>query len=420
MKNYVIDTNVLIQAPNALWAFQENRIVIPLVVVEELDHLKKAEGEKGANARKVIRCLEQLRHQGDLLKGVRIGQEGILRIEKNFVYVELPEELPDDRADNRILQVCVGMREKEKDPVILVTKDLLLRLKAQLLGIQAEDFEAEQVEEQKLQYTGRDEVFVPEEYFKDFKKKGIPVAVVYKADEQGEKVYPELTENQFLILRSDQSEKKSQLGRVEGEMIRKLAYRKAEPYGIHPRNAGQYFFQEALMQSAEKAPLVIVKGMAGTSKTSPLMRPIMDNLEQLIDSNEEERYKDENELKGKIEEIFGRELIQAEALNFIRGRSLIQTYLIIDEAQNTTPNQIKGIITRAGKNTKIILLGDPNQIDRPFLDERTNGLSYAAEHMKGSSLCWQITMSPEECERSELAMDAIQRLEKRTEKKEYR
>ena len=110
MKNYVIDTNVLIQAPNALWAFQENRIVIPLVVVEELDHLKKAEGEKGANARKVIRCLEQLRHQGDLLKGVRIGQEGILQIEKNFVYVELPEELPDDRADNRILQVCVGMR----------------------------------------------------------------------------------------------------------------------------------------------------------------------------------------------------------------------------------------------------------------------------------------------------------------------
>lgn len=466
MKNYVIDTNVLIQAPNALWAFQENRIVIPLVVVEELDHLKKAEGEKGANARKVIRCLEQLRHQGDLLKGVRIGQEGILQIEKNFVYVELPEELPDDRADNRILQVCVGMREKEKDPVILVTKDLLLRLKAQLLGIQAEDFEAEQVEEQKLQYTGRDEVFVPEEYFKDFKKKGIPVAVVYKADEQGEKVYPELTENQFLILRSDQSEKKSQLGRVEGEMIRKLVYRKAEPYGIRPRNAGQYFFQEALMQPAEKAPLVIVKGMAGTSKTfyslavglekvlnhpsgeyrrilicrpnaqfdddigflpgdeqekiSPLMRPIMDNLEQLIDSNEEERYKDENELKGKIEEIFERGLIQAEALNFIRGRSLIQTYLIIDEVQNTTPNQIKGIITRAGKNTKIILLGDPNQIDWPFLDERTNGLSYAAEHMKGSSLCWQITMSPEECERSELAMDAIQRLEKRTEKKEYR
>ena len=346
MKNYVIDTNVLIQAPNALWAFQENRIVIPLVVVEELDHLKKAEGEKGANARKVIRCLEQLRHQGDLLKGVRIGQEGILRIEKNFVYVELPEELPDDRADNRILQVCVGMREKEKDPVILVTKDLLLRLKAQLLGIQAEDFEAEQVEEQKLQYTGREKV----------------------------------------------------LNHPSGEYRRILICRP---------NA-QFDDDIGFLPGDEQ------------EKISPLMRPIMDNLEQLIDSNEEERYKDENELKGKIEEIFERGLIQAEALNFIRGRSLIQTYLIIDEAQNTTPNQIKGIITRAGKNTKIILLGDPDQIDRPFLDERTNGLSYAAEHMKGSSLCWQITMSPEECERSELAMDAIQRLEKRTEKKEYR
>ena len=456
MKNYVIDTNVLIQAPNALWAFQENRIVIPLVVVEELDHLKKAEGEKGANARKVIRCLEQLRHQGDLLKGVRVGQEGILRIEKNFVYVELPEELPDDRADNRILQVCVGMREKEKDPVILVTKDLLLRLKAQLLGIQAEDFEAEQVEEQKLQYTGRDEVFVPEEYFKDFKKKGIPVDEVYQLDENEKAFCPNLLENQFVIIKSDQARKKTHLGRVEHGILRKLEFKKSSPYGISPRNAGQYFLQEALMQPAEKAPLVIVKGMAGTSKTfyslavgleklmnhptgeyrkilvcrpnaqfdegigflpgdeqekiSPLMRPVLDNLEQLLDSNEDERYKDEEVLRDKVEEIYSRGFIQAEALNFIRGRSIVKTYLIIDEAQNTTPDQIKGIITRAGKDTKIILLGDPNQIDRPFLDERTNGLSYAAEHMKGSPLCWQLTMTAEECERSELAMEAVKRL----------
>ena len=210
------------------------------------------------------------------------------------------------------------------------------------------------------------------------------------------------------------------------------------------------------MQPAKTAPLVIVKGMAGTSKTfyslavglekvlnnptgeyrrilvcrpnaqfdsdigflpgdeqekiSPLMRPVIDNLEQLIDSNEEERYADEDELRGKIEEIFARGLIQTEAMNYIRGRSIIKTYLIIDEAQNMTPNQIKGIITRAGKDTKIILLGDPDQIDRPFLDERTNGLSYASEHMKGSPLCWQVTMTAEECERSELAMDAIRRL----------
>ncbi len=140
------------------------------------------------------------------------------------------------------------------------------------------------------------------------------------------------------------------------------------------------------------------------------MRPIIDNLEQLLDANEEERYTNEVELKSKIDELFDRNIIQTEALNFIRGRSFIKTYLIIDEAQNMTPNQAKSIITRAGKGTKIILLGDPNQIDKPFLDERTNGLSYASEKMKGSSLCFQLTMAADECERSELALDAIQRL----------
>ena len=210
------------------------------------------------------------------------------------------------------------------------------------------------------------------------------------------------------------------------------------------------------MQPAEQAPLVIVKGMAGTAKTfytlavglekllnnptgeyrriiisrpnaqfdtdigflpgdeqekiSPLMRPVIDNLEQLIDYCEEKRYEDETALKGKVDEVFDRGLIQAEALNFIRGRSIVRTYLIIDEAQNMTPAQVKGIITRAGKGTKIILLGDPNQIDRNFLDERTNGLSYAAEHMKGSTLCWQITLTADECERSLLAMDAVKRM----------
>ena len=132
-------------------------------------------------------------------------------------------------------------------------------------------------------------------------------------------------------------------------------------------------------------------------KISPLLRPVIDNLEQLIDSDEKERYANEAELRGKIDEIFDRGIIQAEAMNFIRGRSIAKTYLMIDEAQNMTPEQVKGII-------------DPNQIDRPFLDERTNGLSYASEHMKGSPLCWQLTFSASECERSELAMDAIQRL----------
>jgi PhoH-like ATPase len=145
-------------------------------------------------------------------------------------------------------------------------------------------------------------------------------------------------------------------------------------------------------------------------KIAPLMRPVIDNLEQILDSDEEERYADEKALADKIQEIFERGIIQTEALNFIRGRSIAKTYLIIDEAQNMTPNQVRGIITRAGKGTKIILLGDPCQIDRPFLDERTNGLSYAAKYMQGSTYCAQLTLSAEECERSVLAMDAVKRL----------
>lgn len=455
-KTYVLDTNVLIQAPYAVDCFEENEVILPMVVLEELDNLKNEDGEKGANVREAIRILEYHRGKGNLQEGVSTTKGGILRVEKNFINIQLSSDFPEHKSDNRILKLCVGLSQTCKNQVILVTKDILLRIKAQILGIKAEDFITEQVAEHEEQYLGRTKVYVPEEIFKDFKKKGVPIDSVYRCDPNGNIIDSELCENEFIILQSDQSSKKTQLGRVENGIIRKLDYKKCNPYGINPRNVGQYFLQEALMQPAKKAPLVIVKGMAGTSKTfyslavglekilnnptgeyrrilicrpnalfdsdigflpgneqekiSPLMRPIIDNLEQLVDSNESERYLNEQELHDKIQEIFDRGLIQTEALTFIRGRSIIKTFLIIDEAQNMTPAQIKGIITRAGKDTKIILLGDPNQIDRPYLDERTNGLSYASEHMKGSSLCWQITMLPDECERSELATDAICRL----------
>ena len=462
IKTYVIDTNVLIQAPYALYRFEENQVILPVVVLEELDHLKKADGEKGANARTAIRILENLRQKGDLLSGVPLENGDSLRVEKNFVDVELPSDLPDEKMDNRILKVCLGLKRQaeaasgQEQTVVLVTKDILLRIKAQMIGIRAEDFAAEQVSGREEQYTGRAEAYVPEEQLKDFKKKGIPAQALYQVDEAGNTSQVFLEENQFVVLKGDQSAKKTLLGRMQGGRVVPLTYKKSKPYGVSPRNAGQYFLQEALMQPASQAPLVIVKGAAGTAKTfyalavglekvlnnptgeyrrimvsrpnaqfdadigflpgdeqekiSPLMRPVIDNLEQLVDSNDETRYEDERELKGKIDEIFDRGLIQAEALNFIRGRSIVKTYLMIDEAQNMTPGQVKGIITRAGEGTKIILLGDPGQIDRPFLDERTNGLSYAAEHMKGSPLCWQITMNGKECERSALAMDGGKRL----------
>ena len=456
-KTYVIDTNVLIQAPYALECFEDNNLILPLVVLEELDGLKKSEGEKGVNARAAVRKLELYRQRGDLLEGVKLPGGGILKIEKNFVQVELPPDLPDDKSDNRILKVCKGLKELyEESQVILITKDIVLRLKAQILGIRAEDFEREQISADDAQYTGRIEVFIPENLVKEFKKKGVALDQVYQSDEEGNQTIPKLYENEFVILRLDQSTKKTLLGRVNGNKIVPLSYKKSKPYGIVPRNVGQYFMQEALMMEADKAPLVIIKGIAGTAKTfyslavgmekvynnpskeyrrvlvcrpnaqfdddigflpgdenekiAPLMRPVIDNLEQILDSDEKKRYEDEEELNDKITEVFERGIIRTEALNFIRGRSITQTYLIIDEAQNMTPNQIKGIITRAGEGTKIILLGDPCQIDKPFLDERTNGLSYAAKHMMGSPLCWQITLSAEECERSALALDAVKRL----------
>lgn len=456
-KIYIIDTNILIHAPEAFLRFEDNEVILPIAVIEELDALKNVEGEKGSNARSAIRCLENFRQNGNLLEGVKTPGGGSLRIEKNYVDVKLPEDLPESKNDNRILKVCKGICEEHPDvSVILVTKDILLRIKAQMLKITAQDYTTDQVSEEHRNYTGRISLFAEEEYFKEFKKKGIKLEHVYTTQEEGKRVPAELEMNEFVILQADQSTNKTQLGRFNGEKIVPLRYKKSKPYGVTPRNVGQYFLQEALMMDPAEIPLVIVQGMAGTAKTfyslavglekvynathkeyrkilisrpnaqfdddigylpgseqekiSPLMRPIVDNLEQLIDSDDAERYRDEEELQGKIEELFARGIIVAEAMNFIRGRSFVQTYLIIDEAQNMTPKQVAGIITRAGKGTKVILLGDPKQIDNPYLDEKTNGLSYAAEHMKGSPLCCQIALTAEECERSELALDAIKRM----------
>lgn len=454
-KIYVVDTNVMIQAPYALYCFDEHDVVLPMVVVEELDQLKKAEGERGANARSAIRLLETLRQRGNLLSGVPIQTGGSVRIESNFCNVKLSPDLPQDKSDNRILMVCKGLAEgKKPGRVVLVTKDLVLRIKAQLVGIPSEDFTTEQVSKEDENYTGRDQAYFPEAMAEDFKNGGIPVSVLYHLDEDGNKIPVMVYENEFFVLRPDQSSGSTLLGRVEKDRVVSLQYGKQRPYGIQPRNVGQYFLQEALMESAEKAPLVIIKGMAGTAKTfyslavgleklfnnpsgeyrriivsrpnsqfdddigflpgdeqekiSPLMRPVIDSLEQLLE--DEPGAGGEASLTDRVDEIFERGIIRTEALTYIRGRSFVRTFLIIDEAQNITPNQAKGIITRAGRGTKIIILGDSHQIDRPFLDERTNGLSYAAKCMRGSPLCWQLTMANEECERSPLALDAARRL----------
>lgn len=456
-KTFVLDTNVLLQTPFALHSFGDNIIVIPEVVLEELDRFKKDNTELGANARHVARIIDDIREKGNLNEGVELENGGTLRVEMNCTDVELPASWTDSNNDNRILKVCKGLMEKG-EKVYLVTKDIFERIKADIIGIVAQDFFAEQVGGIDEQYKGRLEVYATEEKLNEFYSKGMLGAedVFSFSPITGEKLDVELVTNQFLILHSCNNGKQTALGRFDGKNIVGLKFLQERPFGVTPRNAGQKFMQEAMMLDADKAPLVIIKGPAGTAKTfyslavglhkimneqsrlyrkilvcrpsvrldedigflpgteqekiAPYLRPVVDNLEVLIDNDENERYRSEKELRDKVDELFDRKIINTEAIAFIRGRSIVKQWVIIDEAQNLTPKQVKGIITRAGIGTKIILLGDPEQIDHPFLDIRTNGLCYASEKMKGSSLCYQVTLCDEECERSELAYESAKRM----------
>ena len=454
-KTYVLDTNILIQAPYALESFEDNHIVLPLAVLEALDALQQAEGEPGGNARQVIRFLEQLRLRGNLVEGVALPSGGTLRLEVNHVRVALPCGMAPDSSSSRILKVCKGLLD-DGVPAILVTRDIVTRIQAQMMGVPAEDFTTDQVPSGAGLYTGRAELYVPDALLSSFKKKGVPAETLYTVDQEGRQHPAALTENQFVLLRSDLEERKTLLGRMQGGMAVPLRFQSRKPFGVKPRSVGQQFLQEALLLSAEEAPLAIIMGPAGTAKTfyslaagleqvmeaesrtyrkilvcrpnaqfdqdigflpgseqekiSPLMRPIVDNLETLLDLERKKESGGEEELRSQIHYLFDTGIITAEAMNFMRGRSITDTWLIIDEAQNLTPRQVKGIVTRVGRGTKVILLGDPAQIDHPLLNERSNGLVYASERMRGSPLCVQLTMLADECERSALALDAAMRM----------
>ncbi len=453
-KIYVLDTNVLIDAPHALSSFEDNHIVLPLAVLEELDCLKRADGEKGVNARQVIRMLEKYRCQGKLYEGIDLPGGGSIRIEVNHSDVELPAGMDPSSRDHRILQVCKGLKNSDL-PVILVTRDIVVRIKAQILGVPAEDFITDQVNTQTERYTGRGDFYIPDASFEEFKKGGLPASEAYTVDEGGLRREVEFLDHQFLILHSDIYERKTMLGRYTKGRIIPLKYSEEMPFGVRARSVGQYFLQEALMLGVDEAPLVIVQGPAGTAKTfyslavglervlegekayrrilicrpnaqfdsdigflpgseqekiSPLLRPIVDNLENLLDLDHKRDFKHDEEVRSRIDYLLEAGIITAEAMNFMRGRSICDTWFILDEAQNLTPNQVKGIITRVGKGTKVVLLGDPEQIDNPLLNRYTNGLTYAAERIKGSPYCAQVTMLASECERSDLALDVAMRM----------
>ena len=460
IKHYVLDTNVLLHSPHSLFAFSEHTIVIPEVVLEELDRFKSEPNDRGANSREVSRIIDQLRAKGNLIDGVLLNDEGgLLRIAVNHLDTSLPPHWDRYKADNRILQVSRGLSEEGRQ-VILVSRDTNMRVKAVILDVPAEDFRNEKVAKIEDQYTGRAEVYAESEVIDRFfqgEDRHISVNELRSFDEASQSLLqPVLTTNQFLLIRSTDNEKQTALGRFDGSKVVHLKYRNHTPFGVTPRNVGQIFMQECLMLGADEAPLVIIKGPAGTAKTfyslavglhrfidcrprdyhhllicrpnvpmdedigylpgseqekiDPYMRAVRDNLFTLMSGHSMTESKEIEQVEDTVQMLFDKRVIQTEALAYQRGRSLQRYWMILDEMQNSTPRQTKGVITRPGIGTKIILLGDPEQIDHPFLDSRTNGLVYASEKMKGSRFCFQVSLTYEECERSPLAAEAAIRL----------
>lgn len=456
-RTYVVDTNVILYSPAAIFSFGENDVVIPEVVLEELDGFKKDKSDLGANARHAARIFDKLRKEGKLNKGVILPGGGKIRVEMNHYDTKIPSTWDRQKPDNRIIQVCKGLKDQGED-VCLITKDIFERIKADTVDIDVEDFHEKVVPEYDNQYTGRTEVYVtPEKLDEFYHNKILNVKELrYYSNELDSYIAPKLFTNEFMIIHSTDNPRKTALGRFDGKAIVPLIFKDMMPLGISPRNVGQKFMLEALCLGADKAPLAIIKGPAGTAKTlfslavglnkiieensgqyrkilvcrpnvtmdeeigflpgteqekiSPFMRPVFDNLQILVDSDEKERYKNEKELDDKVRELFDRKIITTEAVAYLRGRSIVKNWVIIDEAQNLSPKQVKAIITRVGEGTKLVLIGDPEQIDHPFLDSRSNGLCYASEKMKGSDLCCQITLKYDECERSDLAYEGSKRL----------
>lgn len=435
-KIYVLDTNVLLQDPLAIFSFQDNDVVLPAVVLEEVDSKKRLMDEIGRNARHTARLLDGLRTKGQLHHGVELDSGGRLRVELNHrSFARMQELFHDMTNDNRILAVAMNLHTEEqqkKSPraVILVSKDALLRVKADALGLPAEDFLSDRVvHEFSSLYKGYVTIQVPVDTIQQFYSAG-PFEL--------QSLLPNRTflANEFLILKDELGSSASAIGRVsgDGKQLLPLVFGDEIVWGVKARNAQQKMAMELLLN--KDIPLVTLTGKAGTGKTllslaaglmqtederaykkllvarpivplgkdigylpgekeeklRPWMQPIYDNLEYLFNT------KQSRDLD-KI--LAGLGSIQVEALTYIRGRSIPEQFIIIDEAQNLTKHEVKTILTRVGENSKIILMGDPQQIDHPYLDEVNNGLTYVVEIFKKEKMSGHITLK--KGERSSLA-----------------
>jgi PhoH-like ATPase len=407
MKNtYVLDTNVLLHDPNALFAFEENHVVIPLSVVEEIDNHKKRQDEIGRNARAVSRRLDELRSVGQLSEGVRLPTGGILHVEINHqAAIEFPWGLDPKKYDNRILAVVHNLQKEKTNRAVLVSKDLNLRIKADVMGISAEDYHNDKVDYRDL-YAGFREIHVaPEELNRFYGERRL------KWDR-----HPAPYPQEFVVLKNSAEGSQSALCRYLNGAMHPLIHEESFNWGVKARNKEQKFALELLLNDSIK--VITLVGSAGTGKTllalavglekvlekgdykrllimrpvipvgddlgylpgtkeeklRPWMQPIYDNLEYLFRESADPFH--------VLDHHMDRGVIQLETFTYIRGRSIPGQFILCDEAQNLTPNMIKALITRVGEGTKIVLTGDPEQIDHPYLDSSSNGLTYLVEKLK--------------------------------------
>jgi PhoH-like ATPase len=431
VKNYVLDTNVLLHDARAIFAFADNNVIIPIYVLEEVDTFKKDQSELGRNARQIARELDAFRSEGGLSHPQKMENGGTVRVALSKNPPRNPSS--DSRSmDQRIIDMAIEVRDADpKTHTVLVTKDVNMRVRGDALGLASVDFEPERISIDEL-YPGNRELLVPSGTIDKFYADG---SVVVDA--------PGLHANEYLTLKDDGG--KSALTRWDKTAGKAIPVKKLREgvWGIKPRNKEQHFALDLLLNDDVK--LVTLVGKAGTGKTllaiaaglqkvteeqvfskllvsrpifplgrdigylpgtieeklNPWMQPIYDNLELLLGLNKSDKKEGRS-----YAELVDLGFVEIEPLTYIRGRSLPNVYMIVDEAQNLTPHEVKTIVTRAGEGTKIILTGDPYQIDHPYLDSSNNGLTTVAERFKNEMIAGHVILT--KGERSALAELATQ------------
>jgi len=434
-KIFVLDTSVILYDSDALHNFQDNDVAIPITVLEELDQFKKGGSVINLQARQFIRQLDRLSDHNLLrewipLNGSASGRFRVITNEEEAT--DALEVFGSKKNDHRILNAALGLARKESGRrVILVSKDISLRIKARALDLQSEDYETVRIQDVDHLYSGKAELSVePAVIDRLYEEGSVALEDVWPRDEAPPPV------NHYFILRSDQHSGQSALAYHHPRTGRVDRVLKAPAYGVMPRNAEQTFALHAVLNPL--VPLVSISGPAGTGKTllalagsleqrrlfrqiyvsrpvvplsnrdlgylpgdikskiNPYMQPLWDNLGIIKNQwgNRDKEYK-------KIDEMVEQEKLHVVPLAYIRGRSFSNICFVVDEAQNLTPHEIKTIITRAGESTKIVLTGDIFQIDTPYLDAQSNGLSYLIDRLKGNPLYAHVNL--DKGERSELA-----------------